>query len=92
MYILCTDIMDESTRNEFDYISYLDKFNAFFHITAIQKQSKPYQHYVRHLWAYLYDFFHKIQPLWDFDSSLKEWSNMFEEKWKKGILIYICIY
>ena len=39
MYILCIDIMDESTRNEFDYISYLDKFNAFFHITATQKQS-----------------------------------------------------
>ena len=92
MCIYIIDIMDEATRNEFDYISYLDKFNIFFHITANQKLSKPYQHYVKNLWEYLYDFFHKIQPLWDFDNSLKEWSDMFEEKWNKGTYIYIYIF
>ena len=56
-YCNIPDILDENTRNDFDYTSYLDKFNVYFHLSEVQKQSKHYQRYIRDLWDYLYGFF-----------------------------------
>ncbi len=69
---------------EQDYIQYLDKFNSFFYISENCKTTKHYRSYITGLWEYLSDFFSRIQPLVEKESTIASWKPDFEEKWSSG--------
>jgi len=68
-------------RGEQDYMQYLDKFFAFFHIQENTKGAKAYISYLNDLYNYLQGFLHRVQPLLDLDEFVKEWKTTFEAKW-----------
>ena len=69
---------------EQDYLQYLDKFNTFFYITESSKNSKHYRTYISDLWAYLSDFFSRVQPLVDKATLISAWRSDFDLKWEAG--------
>jgi splicing factor 3A subunit 3 len=70
-----------------DYLTYLDRFNSFFHIPEQTKlHNKAYVHYLDQLWSYLSSFFHRIQPLVDQQDFLDDWKKSFEELWSSSKL------
>ena len=71
-------------KMDIEYLSYLDKFNSFFHIPETSKNNKPYVQYINNLWEYVSDFFNRIQPLFDLNENVKEWDELFNTKWSSG--------
>lgn len=57
---------------EQDYLQYLERFNTFFYLPEIVRNSRQYSEYLEHLWQYLVDFFRRTNPLTD-------WTKIEEE-------------
>lgn len=79
-------VLTEQSKNDFDYLAYLDKFNSFFFISDSTKETKAYADYLDNLWGYLFDFFQRIQPLFNLEEIIADWDKSFETKWAAGEL------
>lgn len=52
---------------EQDYLQYLERFNSFFYLPDVVRQSRQFSEYLDHLWGYLANFFVRTNPLTDWE-------------------------
>jgi splicing factor 3A subunit 3 len=83
LYLQFCNLLKKASIDQ-DYLQYLDRFNSFFYIPESIKATKPYSEYLENLWVYLYDFFHRVNPLINIDDIVKEWSADFKTKVDSG--------
>ncbi|XP_027043933.1 splicing factor 3A subunit 3-like [Pocillopora damicornis] len=66
-----------------DYLTYLETFDRLFDI-AKEKKNPEYRRYIEALLDYLYDYTHRVLPLYDLEGELEKVMSAFEEQWSKG--------